>query len=451
MRKFMAVILAGTAITGLLVGCGNSQSETPGVQGTTAKTEESSNSEQVGGTVTWWTWSTEATDAFAKQIEYATTQNPNLTVDIQYTANADFMAKLPVAIAGGTGPDIYQMTRPSFELYAASGQAMDLTDAIANSPRLQEYLDALSPEVREAYQFEGKQMAIPFTVESTAIAYNKDIFEAAGLPDLKEIEDTWTWDDLHEIAKKLTVKNEKGETTQYGFFTGVDRLPAWEFIWSHGAEMFSEDGEVCTLDDPKVAEALKPLVDMYQEGLSPSIDVTTTTSGDDIFISGQIAMIPAGIWKIPSYNNITSFEWDVVELPFDATTGKRVSSSNILGLFVNPNSKNKEAAIALLEELVQPECQKILADTHTYIPALESVRQGYFEGDVPENIVAYKNALEYIHPNTLTQYIVYGQFNQEVADALKRAYNGEVTIEQSMKETSDKINAIMQENKAQFQ
>lgn len=147
------------------------------------------------------TWSTEATDAFARQIEYAETNNPGLNVEIQYTANADFMAKLPVAIAGGTGPDLYQMTRPSFELYAASGQAMDLTDAITNSPKLQEYMDSLSPELRETYQFEGKQMAIPFTIESTAIAYNKDLFEAAGLPDLKEIEDTWTWDDLHELAK----------------------------------------------------------------------------------------------------------------------------------------------------------------------------------------------------------------------------------------------------------
>lgn len=462
MKKVITAILAGTAVVGLLTGCGGSQAggtqageaQNGGNQAASSDQtagEGAGAGEKAGGTVSWWTWSTEATEAFAKQIEYATTQNPNLTVDIQYTANADFMAKLPVAIAGGTGPDIYQMTRPSFELYAASGQAMDLTDAIANSPALQEYLNNLSPEVREAYQFEGKQMAIPFTVESTAIAYNKDLFEAAGLPDLKEIEDTWTWDDLHELARKLTVKNDKGETVQYGFFTGVDRLPAWEFIWSHGAEMFTEDRETCTLDDPKVAEALKPLVEMYQEGLSPSIDVTTTTSGDDIFISGQIAMIPAGIWKIPSYNNITTFEWDVVELPFDAETGKRVSSSNILGLFVNPNAKNKEGAIALLEELVQPECQKILADTHTYIPALESVRDGYFEGDVPDNIIAYKNALEYIHPNTLTQYIPYGQFNQEVADGLKRAFNGEATIEQAMKDTSDRINAVMEENKAQFQ
>lgn len=455
MKKMMTAVLTSAMTMGLLAGCGGvpetHESEQKPAQTATEAAGETAQEKNVGGNVTWWTWSTEATDAFAQMIDYATTQNPDLHVDIQYTANADFMTKLPVAIAGGTGPDIYQMTRPSFELYAASGQAMDLTDAISKSPKLQEYLNNLSPEIRESYQFEGKQMAIPFTVECTAIAYNKDIFKAAGLPDLKEIEDTWTWDDLHEIAKKLTVKNEKGETIQYGFFAAANRLPAWEFIWSHGAEMFTEDGELCTLDDPKVAESLKPLVEMYQEGLSPNIDVATTTSGDDIFISGQIAMIPAGIWKIPSYMNITAFDWDVVELPFDASTGKRISSSNILGLFVNPNAKNKEAAIALLEELVQPECQKILADTHTYIPALESVRDSYFEGDVPENITAYKNALEYLHPNTLTQYIPYGQFNKEFVNGLKRAFNGEITIEEAMKEASDKINVVMQENKAQFQ
>ena len=105
----------------------------------------------------------------------------------------------------------------------------------------------------------------------------------------------------------------------------------------------------------------------------------------------------------------------------------------------------------MLEELVQPECQKILADTHTYIPALEEVRDGYFEGDVPDNIAAYENALNYIHPNTLTQYIPYGQFNEEVSNALKKAFSKEATIEESMKELNNKINGIMEENKAQFE
>lgn len=455
MKKTMAAILCGAVALTFLSGCsGGASPETQGASAASQTVAEGGGAEdtaeKAGGNVTWWTWSTEATEAFAKQIEYAKTNNPKLNIDIQYTANADYWTKLPVAIAGGTGPDIYQMTRPSFELYAASGQAMDLTDAIAKSPVLQNYLNNINPTLKETYQFEGKQMAIPITVECTAIAYNKTLFEAAGVKDLKEIEDTWTWDDLEEIAKQLTVKDEKGETKQYGFYVAADRIPTWEMIWSHGYELFNEDGTTCVLDQPGIAEALTPLVEMYAEGVSPSVDVVTTTSGDDMFISGKIAMIPAGIWKVPSYNNITSFEWDVVELPFDASTGQRVSSSNVLGLVVNPNTKNLEGTIAALEELVQPDCQKILADMHVYIPALEEVRDGYFEGDVPENIDAYKHALDYVHPNTLTQYIPYAQFLTEYTDALRSAYVGKVTMEEAMKTANDKINAVMEENRAQF-
>ncbi len=443
MKMIIAAALCSVIAAGALAGCSGGTSSAP--------SESVAAAEKKGGDVTWWTWSTEATDAFGKQIELAKANNPDLNIQIEYTANTDYWTKLPVAIAGGTGPDIYQMTRPSFELYAASGQAMDLTEAIEHSPELQEYLDSLSPELRETYQFDGKQMAIPITVECTAIAYNKDLFQKAGLPDLKEIEDTWTWSDLREIAKQLTVRNASGEAEQYGFYVPADRLPTWEMIWSHGYEMFDEKGETCMLDQPGIVEALQPLVDMYAvDQVSPSVEVVTTTSGDDMFISGKIAMIAAGIWKVPSYNNITSFEWDVAELPFDETTGKRVSSSNVLGLVVNPNTKNPDGAIAALEQLVQPESQKILADTHTYIPALESVRDGYFEGDVPENINAYKNALSYVHPNTLTQYIPYAQFLTEYQEALRKAYNGSASLEDALKTANDNINAVMQENKAQF-
>ena len=472
MKRWMAFVLSGVMAAGLLAGCsgntGNTGNTGTGEAAVSSQAEngagktdapsqagggtEKAAGENAGGNVVWWTWSTEATEAFTQQRDYAMKNNPNLSLDIQYTSNSDYWTKLPVAIAGGTGPDLYQMTRPSFELYAASGQALDLTEYIEQSPALKTYLDTIDPVLKETYQFEGKQMAVPITVECTAIAYNKNIFKAAGIKDLKEIEDTWTWQDLREIAKQLTVRDDKGEASQYGFYVPADRIPAWEMIWSHGYEMFDEKGERCMLDQPGVIEALQPLVDMYvADQVSPSIDVATNTSGDDMFISGKIAMIAAGIWKVPSFNNITSFEWDVVELPFDPATGKRISSSNVLGLVINPKSKNVEGAVAALEQLVAPECQKIFADTHTYIPALESVRDSYFEGDVPDNIGAYKKALDYLHPNTLTQFIPYAQFSKEQAEAMRNAYTGKVSLEEAMKTLTDTVNAVMEENKAQFQ
>lgn len=397
-------------------------------------------------TVKWWTWSTEATTALNAQAEYAR-ENTDLDVQLELTASADYWVKLPVAIAAGTGPDVYQMTRPDFESYAASGRAMDLTEIIEESPLLQEYLNSLDPVLVETYQFEGKQMGIPITIECSAIVYNKTIMDAAGI-DLKAMEDTWTWKDLQEIAEKLTVKSEDGNTEQYGFYVPADRLPTWEMIWTSGHEIFDESGENCLLDDAAIAETLQPLADMYQAGVSPSIDVTTISSGDDMFMSGKIAMLAAGVWKVPTYAKITGFEWDSVELPINAETGKRYCSSNICGLIVNPNTSNPEAATALLEQLVQPESQKLYADSNSAIPVLKSVREGYFNTEVADKIEAFEDALDYVHPNVLSQYIPYQQFSQLYIDGLKQGITGEKTMAEALQDLDASITAVVEENMA---
>lgn len=438
MKKGIGILLCCFLSTGLLMGCSaNSSNKT---------LDDTVGTENSKGSVTWWTWSTEAATALNQQVEYVET-NTDLDVNLQLTATADYWVKLPVAIAAGTGPDVYQMTRPDFESYAASGQTMDLTDIIEKSSILQEYLDKLDPIIVETYQFKGKQMAIPITIECSAIAYNKDIMDAAGI-NLKEIEDTWTWEDFKNIAEKLTIKNEKNETIQYGFYVPADRLPMWEILWSAGYEIFDETGEKCLLDNPGVAKALQPLADMYQSGVSPSTEVTTTSSGDDMFMSGKIAMVAAGVWKIPTYTNITSFKWDVVELPLDPTTGERRCSSNVLGLIINPNTKNLDSAITLIEQLVQPECQKLYADSNSAIPALESERSSYFDKQIPENIKAFENALSYIHPNVLSQYIPYQQYSQLQNETLKQGLNGEMTMEAMLQNLCNEINKVVDENKA---
>ncbi len=402
-------------------------------------------------TVTWWTWSTEATEAFQKIADEFEKQNPDIKIDLQFIANKDYWTKLPVAIASGSGPDLYQMTRPSFELYAASGQTMDLSSYIADSKALQANVAEMDPTLVESYQFDDKQMAIPFSVESAAIAYNKTLFEAAGLPDLKTIEDTWTWEDLRELAKKLTVKSANGETSQYGFLVPADRMPQWELIWSHGLEMFNETKDACVIDDPGIVEAAQILVDMYLDGVSPSTEATATMSADDMFMSGKIAMVTAGSWKVPTYNNITTFEWDVAELPFDAATGVRRASSNVLGFVVNPKSKAVEATIQFLGFASSTYGQGILADTHTYIPANVTVRDSFFQGNKPANLLAYQRALDYVHPNTLTQYIPYQQFLSEFNNAFRDAYTGQKTLQEAMTEHCAVINQIMRENKENFE
>lgn len=456
MKRVTALVTALLLGVLSLAGCGNTAGETNQTTGdsTQATNKAKTQAANTNGsdTIVWWSWQTQATEAYREIITLFNEQYPNITVDLQMISNSDYWTKLPIAIAGGTGPDLYEMTRPSFELFAASNQMLDITDIITASERLQSNLAAMDPVLVDTYKFNGQQMAVPISVESSAIAYNKDLFKAAGIQDLKEIEDTWTWEDLREIAKQLTVFDSNGEATQYGFMIPVDRLPTWEIIWSHGEEMFNEAKDECTLANPGIAEVLQPIVDMYAiDKVSPSTDSTATMSADDMFMSGRIAMLGAGVWKVPTYAEITGFDWDVAQLPKDSATGERRCSSNILGIIVNPNTAYEENCVKFLEVFSSPEAQKILADKGVYIPANVSVRDSYFAHDIPENIEAYQKALDYVHPNTLTQYIPYSQFTEYYWDALREAYNGTKTLENALQDAEDLINKTMDENKANFE
>ncbi len=454
-KSLVAMIVAFAALVS--AGCGGTEvgqtSDTEAAEteaGSSAETEAGSSDEAV--TVTWWTWSTEAKDVYEQYAEMVTEKYPNITVKLEFMENSDYWTKLPIAIAGGTGPDIYQMTRPSFELYAASGQVLDLTDILSQNEGLQSNLDAMDDVLVDGYKFQDKQMAIPFSVESTAIVYNKTMFAEAGIQEPKEIEDTWTWDDLRELAQQMTVKGDSVANSQYGFFCATDKIPSWEMILSHGSWIFSDDMETCTVGDSNVVEALTPLVEMYiNDQVAPTTDVTNAMSANDLFMTGRIAMMAAGSWNLATFSGIEGFEWDCAELPLDPQTGERMSSSNTLGYVVNPNAEDLDAVGKVLEVFTSPEAQAMLAETGTYIPAVVESRDMYFEADgYPENARAFQRALDYVHPNVLTQYISYDEFKEYYSSALTNAYEGE-DLATVLQELEDKVNGIMEENKATFE
>ena len=462
-KKVLSYIALGSLIASLTGGCG--QGGTKGQQAEAAKSEnktEVAGAENQGSydksgdtgatTVTWWTWSTEAKDVYEKYAQMVTEKYPNIEVKLEFIQNADYWTKLPIAIAGGSGPDIYQMTRPSFEMYAATNQAADLGGILESNAQLKANLDTMDSVLVEDYTYDGKQLAIPYTVESTAIVYNKNMFKAAGLQEPKEIEDTWTWDDLQEMAKQLTVIGDSVSNSQYGFFCDVNKIPSWELMLSRGKWIFSDDGQECTLADPEIIDAMKPFVAMYvEDGVSPTTDVANAMSANDLFMTGRIAMMAAGSWNLITFSKIEGFEWDCAELPLDPKTGNRMCSSNVLGYMVNPNTKNMDAVGKVLEVFTSEEAQKELAATGTYIPAVINSRDAYFEMEnYPENAKAFQRALEYVHPNRLTQFIPYQEYNGYYKDAMTSIFNGE-DLETTFQQLQDKINGVMEENKKSAQ
>ncbi|WP_153057392.1 extracellular solute-binding protein, partial [Streptococcus suis] len=85
--------------------------------------------------------------------------------------------------------------------------------------------------LNEIYNINGKQYAIPKDFDTIGLWYNKKLFDEAGIP---YPDDTWDWNKLKEVAKKLT----KPDGSQYGFGAGLSNQEGYyNFIYQNGGKV----------------------------------------------------------------------------------------------------------------------------------------------------------------------------------------------------------------------
>jgi len=124
-------------------------------------------------------------------------------------------------IAGGTAPSYYYMgssTSSGPQEFINQAAAADITDFVKNWNQVQH----IPQTVWDAAWRSGRCYGIPSYVYShKTIAYRKDWFREAGIFNARgepAPADDWTWDDLIEIAKKLTDTKAK----RWGFESGAE-------------------------------------------------------------------------------------------------------------------------------------------------------------------------------------------------------------------------------------
>ena len=121
------------------------------------------------------TWTVEIKEVMEAQLAEFNKLYPNINVKFEILSYNDYWTKMPIAIAGGAGPDIYIMTRANFDAYARAGQCLDFTDELEGYPMLKEDFAGMLPNAVSTYQYHGRQMGVPLSVESTGIIFNKSI------------------------------------------------------------------------------------------------------------------------------------------------------------------------------------------------------------------------------------------------------------------------------------
>jgi ABC-type glycerol-3-phosphate transport system substrate-binding protein len=396
--------------------------------------------------LTVWTRLTEDSgkpmfDAFQKA-------HPEIQLDVQYIPGGkNEINKLVAAVAAGNAPDVAALDVVATEQFARLDALRPLDDLIAKDPALS--LDHFPAGPLKTGQFNGKQYALPFGGDASAIIYNKDLFKKVGLdPD----NPPKTWAEFTAAAQKLTFdSNNDGKIDTYGFsfvpsqpwLTTYYWLP---FFWMAGGQFNDPATKKCTFDSPAGVKAMNFLMDLNSKyHVIPPSDIGAQASNDDEleFLQGRVAMLFDGsAINARIARDAPKFPLGVMQ---DPTPDASVPSQSFGGgdnvvIMSNIDDAKVPAATTLLEWLTSPDGQKIWEQTAAYTPVRKEVSEDAFYQSHPTYkafLTAFLNAHE---PPRTAHYV---ELQQYLRDAFEQVAFGQQTAQQALSQAAQRCNDLI--------
>lgn len=133
------------------------------------------------------------------------------TINYRKMSEETYQEDIVRAFAEGKGPDIFLIRNswlPKFETLIAPAPAYQFSE--------KEYRDAFADVVAHDLIVDGKAYGAPLSVDSLALYYNKDLFNAAGIANPPS-----TWDEFLINAKALSSVDSYGNIVQSGTAFGT--------------------------------------------------------------------------------------------------------------------------------------------------------------------------------------------------------------------------------------
>ncbi len=207
---------------------------------------------------------------------------------------AEYYAQLFAAVGAGNAPhiaichtsrllDVWRALTPLEE-----SRAGNLLEAAGIRPGL------YTKKVWDSGVYEGKRYLVPLDSHMWGLWYNKDLFRQAGLDPEKPPE---TREEFERAADAI-----KARTGKFAFHPAEDALPrkirrAWEILfWGQGGELLTPDGRRAAFNEERGIRALDYLVAMiHRRGWNQP-----GTDGFKQFAAGELAMLLAGNWYLPT-------------------------------------------------------------------------------------------------------------------------------------------------------
>lgn len=433
MKRKLALFLCASMALTLFTGCGGQENQRDTGGGENSK--ETGSDENIK--LTFWKspHSDREDDIWADIIKGFNEENPNIQVEFLNVAWDSVVEKETAAFAAGSGPDISFQTE-QFPLYAKNGYLMPLDDYVD-----EEKLSGYPKSALDYCSQDGKLMGIPFVALNSVMFYNKDLFKDAEITDIPT-----TWDELLEVAKKLTKDTDgDGEIDQWGMmFEMNDYWQPLTYIIQSGGDMWNENRTNIGFNNEKGVEGLEFFNRLYNKDkvILPLDKYTSKDEERAYFYNNQIGMWPQQINYVKTIKEASNVSLGAFELPAGPAADEEHAKwnfANIGMLSISSQTKYPDAAWKFVEYVTRPDVEKnYLSEVGFFSPQL-ATNDLMYDGDEIMDIAAksisslqvspasdYANALM---QNLKTMYESVAREQQTSADAIQ-------TMDDSMKSIS---------------
>jgi len=295
-------------------------------------------------TINWWHFWTdsEIKPVIEAMVDEFEASHPDIDVKLTDLTWSNGHEKIVIALASGTGPDVLELGSDWIAQFAESGHLADVSDHVV--------ADSAERQGWSLTTYNGQIYAQPWFLGTRVLFANRTLLTKAGY------DETFVPVSQEQFREAVYRIDSLGKDI-YGWGSNTAEkhrlykkfLP---FFWSAGAQVFSDDGQLCVLSSMQAIEALR----FYKE-LHDSCGYVANQRGiEDAFLAGKIGFILSGDWLLKRIEK-ENRDIDLVSTLFP---GEQFPGQSFLGgefLAVNAASDASQAALEFIDFITSPENQ----------------------------------------------------------------------------------------------
>ncbi|MBF2055335.1 MAG: sugar ABC transporter substrate-binding protein [Candidatus Sericytochromatia bacterium] len=393
---------------------------------------------QPEGVIRLSTWGSPEEMAILKPLLQRFEVQSGLKVELMHIPDKYFQ-KLHALLAANLAPDVMFVNNIQFPVYASNGAFLDLGPRLAASDTLKEA--DFFPQSLDSFRWEGQLQALPRDVSNLVIFYNRDLFDAAGLPYPRA---DWTLTEMFDTAQKLSgPPDAQGQRQRFGI-SFSDYFLFWlPYVWSAGGDIFDASRSRLTLNEPAALAGLQQYADLrHQLGAAPKSAEAGSLSMSQLFMQQKLAMNLNGRWAVPLYRQNLEFNWDIV--PFPQGPAGSIVDADASGWVISSQTRQPEAAWQLVSFLAGQQAAEAFSKPGLIIPARRDV--AYSEtfltpGQPPASAHYFLEAIDSGRPVPAVPY--WNAVLEQINQALEPVWEGRLTAEEALKGLEQRVDPLL--------